>query len=128
MKLENNWWQKSLESFEKKNWPALNSDEGSYLIKTCNSLRKKQIQDFTAEDLRIMIGQEIGLYFLIPSAIETLNDNLFCRSKLSRRRFVKKCFRCGDQVLGQQLKLLATTERTIKKQKTRYNRNVVWHF
>jgi hypothetical protein len=77
IKLENNWRQKSLESLEKKTWPALSSDEGSYLIKTCNSLRKKQLQDFTTEDLRIMIGQEIGLYFLIPLAIETLTDNLF---------------------------------------------------
>jgi hypothetical protein len=77
MKLENNWRQKSLESLEKKTWPALSSEEGSYLIKTCNSLRKKQLQDFTTEDLRIMIGQEIGLYFLVPLAIETLTDNLF---------------------------------------------------
>jgi hypothetical protein len=77
IKLENNWRQKSLESLEKKTWPALSSDEGSYLIKTCNSLRKKQLQDFTTEDLRIMIGQEIGLYFLIPLAIETLTDNIF---------------------------------------------------
>lgn len=77
MKIENNWRQKSLESLEKKTWPALSSDEGSYLIKTCNSLRKKQLQDFTTEELRIMIGQEIGLYFLIPLAIETLTDNLF---------------------------------------------------
>lgn len=77
MKLENKWRQKSLESLEKKTWPALSSDEGSYLVKTCNSLRKKQLQDFTTEDLRIMIGQEIGLYFLMPLAIETLTDNLF---------------------------------------------------
>lgn len=76
-KLENNWRQKSLESLEKKTWSALSSDEGSYLIKTCNSLRKKQLQDFTTEDLRIMIGQEIGLYFLMPLAIETLTHNLF---------------------------------------------------
>ena len=77
MKLETNWQQKSLESLEKKIWPVLGSDEGSNLIKTCNSLRKKQLQEFTTEDLRIMIGQEIGLYFLIPLAIETLTDNLF---------------------------------------------------
>jgi hypothetical protein len=46
MKLETNWRQKSLESLEKKTYPALGSDEGSYLIKTCYSLRKKQLQDF----------------------------------------------------------------------------------
>lgn len=82
MKLENNWRQKSLESLEKKSWPALSSDEGSYLIKTCNSLRKKQLQDFTTEDLRIMIGQEIGLYFLMPLAIETLTDNMYAEGDM----------------------------------------------
>ena len=82
IKLENNWRQKSLESLEKKTWPALSSDEGSYLIKTCNSLRKKQLQDFTTEDLRIMIGQEIGLYFLMPLAIETLTNDLFAEGDM----------------------------------------------
>jgi len=82
IKLENNWRQKSLESLEKNTWPALSSDEGSYLIKTCNSLRKKQLQDFTTEDLRVMIGQEIGLYFLMPLAIETLTDNLFAEGDM----------------------------------------------
>ncbi len=82
MKLENNWRQKSLESLEKKIWPTLSSDEGSYLIKTCIALRKKQLQYFTTEDLRIMIGQEIGLYFLIPLAIETLTDNLFAEGDM----------------------------------------------
>lgn len=77
MKFESNWRQKSLESLEKKTWPTLSSNEASYLINTCNSLRKKQLQDFTTEDLRIMIGQGIGLYFLMPLAIEILKDNLF---------------------------------------------------
>lgn len=80
--IENNWRQKSLESLEKKTWPALSSDEGSYLIATCNSSRKKQLQDFTTEDLRIMIGQGIGLYFLMPLAIETLTDNLFAEGDI----------------------------------------------
>jgi len=82
IKLENNWRQKSLESLEKKTWPALSSDEGSYLIRTCNLLRKKQLQDFTTEDMRIMIGQEIGLYFLMPLVIETLTNDLFAEGDM----------------------------------------------
>lgn len=82
IKLENNWRQKSLERLEKKTWTALSSDDGSNLIKTCNSLRKKQLQDFTTEDLRIMIGQEIGLYFLMPLAIETLTNDLFAEGDM----------------------------------------------
>jgi hypothetical protein len=82
MKLEINWRQKTLESLERVTWPQLSSDEGSYLIKTCNSLRKKQLISFTTEDLRIMIGQEIGLYFLLPIAIETLTNDLFAEGDM----------------------------------------------
>jgi hypothetical protein len=82
MKLEANWRQKSIERLEKKTWPPLSTDEGSHLIKTCNALRKKQLQDFTVEDLRIMIGQEIGVYFLMPIVIETLKENLFAEGDM----------------------------------------------
>ena len=37
----------------------------SGLVKTCHTLRKKPLKDFTVEDLRIMIGQNIGLKYLI---------------------------------------------------------------
>ncbi len=45
---------------------------GSYLVTTCHRLRKKPVGQFTVEDLRIMIGQEIGLPFLVPLALEVL--------------------------------------------------------
>lgn len=80
--MENNWRHKTLENLEKKVWPTLSSNEGSYLINTCNSLRKKQLKDFTTEDLRIMIGQEIGLYFLMPLAIEILTNDLFAEGDM----------------------------------------------
>ena len=74
--MEHNWKHKTLENLEKNMWPALDSDEGSHLIITCNSLRKKNLIDFTIEDLRIMIGQSIGLKYLIPIAIEKLRLNI----------------------------------------------------
>lgn len=66
----------TLENLERKVWPALGADEKSYLVITCNSLRKKPLVDFSIEDLRIMIGQNIGLKYLIPIATEKLNENI----------------------------------------------------
>ncbi len=43
---------------------------------TCSQLRKKPLKDFSVEDLRIMIGQNIGLLFLIPLAIESLENDI----------------------------------------------------
>jgi len=74
-KFENNWLLKSLESLEKDFWGEIPKDE-SYLVSTCHKLRKKQLQEFEIEDLRIMIGQNIGLKFLIPLAIKVLQDNI----------------------------------------------------
>lgn len=49
----------------------------SYLVTTCHQLRRKPLQDFTVEDLRIMIGQSIGLEFLLPLALRALADDPF---------------------------------------------------
>ena len=44
----------------------------SHLVKTCHALRRKPLREFSIEDLRIMIGQRIGLRWLIPLALEAL--------------------------------------------------------
>lgn len=74
MKLEINWKDKTLETLEKSIWkePEFHSN----LVITCHKLRKKQLKNFTIEDLRIMIGQNIGLKFLIPLAFEELQKNI----------------------------------------------------
>jgi hypothetical protein len=53
-----------------EDWP-------SALVCTCKRLYEKPLQDFTIEDLRIMIGQRIGLEFLVPMALERLAENPF---------------------------------------------------
>ena len=78
--MENNWRFKTLENLEKKIWGKPEYD--SYLVKRCHELRKVPLNQFTTEDLRIMIGQEIGLSFLIPLALEVLNKNLFAEGDL----------------------------------------------
>lgn len=47
----------------------------SYLQGTLHALRRKPIGQFTIEDLRICIGQQVGLAWLIPVAISRLEDN-----------------------------------------------------
>lgn len=73
-KIKADYIEKTLENLEKDYWdePTYNS----YLVTTCHKLRKKQLKHFEIEDLRIMIGQNIGLTFLIPLAIEVLEKNI----------------------------------------------------
>jgi hypothetical protein len=44
----------------------------SHLVTTCHQLRRKPLREFVVEDLRIMIGQHIGIPFLLPIAIEVI--------------------------------------------------------
>jgi contact-dependent growth inhibition (CDI) system CdiI-like immunity protein len=44
----------------------------SYLNGQIYRLRRTPIGEFTTEDLRLMIGQGIGLFFLVPIALEVL--------------------------------------------------------
>ncbi len=79
-KFENNWKSKTLENLEKDFWGEPTYD--SHLVKTCHRLRQKLLQEFDTEDLRIMIGQNIGLKYLIPMALETLKDNVLAEGDL----------------------------------------------
>lgn len=47
----------------------------SHLVTTCHRLRKKPIGEFSLGDLRIMIGQNIGLQFLTPLALQALSED-----------------------------------------------------
>ncbi len=75
IKLENNWRQKTLTSLEKVEWKHFDSD--SRLITRTKELRQIPLDKFSTEDLRLMIGQQISLDYLIPLAFEILTIDLF---------------------------------------------------
>jgi hypothetical protein len=53
----------NLDTLEGDEWGPPTYD--SYLVATCHRLRKKPIGAFTVEDLRILIGQDVGTLFLV---------------------------------------------------------------
>ena len=65
---------KTLQELENQDW-----GDGSYfpshLVLTTHALRRKPLREFTVEDLRIMIGQNMSLEYLVPLAIEQLLHN-----------------------------------------------------
>jgi hypothetical protein len=64
---------KTLDELEGVVWGPPNYD--SYLVQTCHRLRTKPVGQFDVEDLRIMIGQNIGLPYLVPLALDRLEAN-----------------------------------------------------
>ncbi|HEY7686125.1 MAG TPA: contact-dependent growth inhibition system immunity protein [Gemmatimonadales bacterium] len=65
----------------------------SYLVKTVRRLRELPIRDYRVEDLRLMIGQGLGLPYLVPIALEVLEANPFAK---------------GDYYPGDLLKMVAS--------------------
>lgn len=61
---------KSLQELENCDWGEPMYD--SHLVATCHKLRRVPLKLFNTENLRIMIGQNIGLKFLVPLALKHL--------------------------------------------------------
>jgi hypothetical protein len=67
--------KKSLQELERDDWGEPTFE--SHLVQTCHRLRRKLLNEFTTEDLRFMIGQGIGLRYLVPLALEELEADPF---------------------------------------------------
>ena len=65
--------RKSLQELENSDWGE--PEYSSHLVTECHRLRRVPLEKFTLENLRIMIGQNISLHFLIPLAIEHLEKD-----------------------------------------------------
>ncbi|MEU7609124.1 contact-dependent growth inhibition system immunity protein [Micromonospora sp. NPDC049204] len=61
----------TIEQLERDVRPDLGPDATS-LTRRCTELRRTPLTEFTVEDLRIMLGQEIGVPALLPLAIQVL--------------------------------------------------------
>lgn len=47
----------------------------SHLVQTCHRLRHKPLVQFTAEDFRILLGQDISVDVLLPLALTVLEED-----------------------------------------------------
>lgn len=64
---------KSLEALENEVWP--DPSFKSSLVEKVARIRKKPVKDLTVEELRLMLGQEFSLDYVIPSALTILEVN-----------------------------------------------------
>jgi CDI immunity proteins len=67
-------FDKTIEEIEGKEYPMPSGVTN--LVKTIYNLKKKPLKDYSVEDLRVSIGQNIVLPYLIPLAIKKLKENI----------------------------------------------------
>lgn len=63
----------TLEQLENDFWPDLEVQTG--LVETCHRLRKTSVDALSSGDIRILLGQQIGVPHLVPIAIEMLDND-----------------------------------------------------
>jgi hypothetical protein len=61
----------TIEQLERDVWPDP-EQSSTFLVRRCTELRRKPLSEFTVEDLRIMLGQEVGVQVLLPRAVDVL--------------------------------------------------------
>ena len=66
-----NQYNKSIEELENVYWPDTNFN--SYVVQTSRNARKKPISQLSYEEIRLLIGQKIGLQYLIPIALSIIS-------------------------------------------------------
>ncbi|MBR9860038.1 hypothetical protein GYB22_04700 [bacterium] len=94
-KYEKNWQSKTLENLEKEFWGE--PDFNSSLVTTCHALRKKPLNQFSIEDLRIMIGQNFSLNYIIPLALNILKNNVLVEGDLYEGDLLLSVMKCDKE-------------------------------
>ncbi len=64
---------KSIEELENDYWS--DSDFDSYVVKTVHNARKKPVIMLSNEEIRLLIGQRVGLKYILPLAVSILEKD-----------------------------------------------------
>lgn len=106
---------KTIEQLENDFWPDPDTD--SYVVQTCHQLRKKTLSQFEIEDLRMLIGQNIGLTYLIPMALDVLKKNVLAEGHLYPGDLLKAVMTSDSTYWQQEPKNLIALKELIKQNK-----------
>jgi hypothetical protein len=72
--------RKSIEQLEKIVWD--DNDLPTALVEKVHRYRKIPVCDLSIEQMRLLIGQNVGLSYIIPQAIIKLRENIFAEGDM----------------------------------------------
>jgi hypothetical protein len=72
---EINWRHKTIEALDKRDFGDP-EEAPTNMVKRCLQLCRIPLNDFTVEDIRLMIGQKFSLRYLVPLATEHLRKDV----------------------------------------------------
>ncbi|MGW0337982.1 contact-dependent growth inhibition system immunity protein [Streptomyces sp. NPDC003011] len=65
--------ERSIEDLEGDRWPDPPTHTTN-LVRSVHELRRRPVKDLSVEDMRRLIGQDVGLRWLLPVALDFLRD------------------------------------------------------
>ena len=83
---------------ELEGWKCKIPVEGddSYVVRNYYRLHNVPIKNYNLADLRFMIGQNAGLEYLVPIALEKLKEDIFLEAEFFEGDLLKGLFRIED--------------------------------
>jgi hypothetical protein len=87
----NKYKNKSISELEGWQWNTeVPNHESSFVERKFYDLHKVKLKDYTAEDIRFMIGQNTGIEYLIPMAIEIFHTDIFIETDFYKGSLLEK--------------------------------------
>jgi hypothetical protein len=87
---------KSLQQLDGEDWGEPTYD--THLVTECHRLRRVPLDQFTVENLRIMIGQQIDLEYLLPLALEHLRADPLAEGAYYPGDLLSAVLRAGREI------------------------------
>lgn len=105
---------KSIAELEKSEWPKPGA-KVSPLFKRCYELRNKPISSLTVDDWRVLIGQDVGLGFLMPMAVAEIEKDPLIKGEHYRGDLLAVILRASPQFFRQNPELRSRVERVLMR-------------
>ena len=112
-----NYLNATLEELDGDDWGTPPYD--SSLVKNCYRLRRVPLKDFSIEDLRIMIGQENGLKYLVPIALVELEKEPLAEGDFYPGDLLKNVLGVSREFWGQHPELKERMDAIVEKAKAK---------
>jgi len=85
---------KTLEQLEGDDWGEPRFP--SYVVTTCHRIRRKPLRELSIEELRLALGQQMGVRFLLPMAVERLQSDPLASGDMYQGALLQKVLTAAE--------------------------------
>jgi len=103
---------KSIAQLEGTEWPPPPTDPSRMMLR-CHELRQKPLSEMDVSDLRFVVGQDMGLRFTVPLALDVLEKDLLVEAEHYKGDLLEVVLSANRDVYRQQPELKFRVEKLL---------------